>query len=190
MDMNDILKQVFVLGVVLCLFCGLFFGCGIPDIEIQDGNTQDQIKEELDDENEAGFEGFVDMFNDTFTYMKPSEEEMAAIEVESGADFSTISMDALQGYWYCDEGYGYEIYVEVTGDIATIRETVDGQVMDIWYGTGPATISQPGENGWKNPGLDIRTEEGDSIALIVLRRVEDNYFTTANSGVYYKLFEK
>ena len=75
------------------------------------------------------------------------------------------------------------------GEVAIIRETVDGVVQEVWNGNGPATILPPGESGWKNPGLDIRTEDGDSIALLVLRRVEEGYFTTANSGVYYKIIE-
>ena len=176
-----------MIGMVLSLAA-----CGAPEIHIQNGNVpeDDLMESESGADAQTGFEGFVDTSQDTFAYLKPTEEEMAAIEVKSGADFSTISMEALQGYWYCDEGYGYEIFVEVTGDTATIRETVDGVVQEIWYGTGPATISQPGENGWKNPGLDIRTEDGDSIALLVLRRVEEGYFTTANSGVYYKIIEK
>lgn len=177
--------------ITVVLIAGLLLlssACSVPEIHIQPGDTTEPETELTEDD--VIFGQLVDTSNDTFQYMKPTEEEMAAIEVKSGADFNTISMDALQGYWYCNEGYGYEIFVEVTGNTATIRETVDGVVQEIWYGTGPATISQPGENGWKNPGLDIRTEDGDSIALLVLRRVEEGYFTTANSGVYYKIIEK
>ena len=177
--------------ITVVLIAGLLLlssACSVPEIHIQPGDTAEPETELPEDD--VIFGQLVDTSNDTFQYMKPTEEEMAAIEVKSGADFNTISMDALQGYWYCNEGYGYEIFVEVTGDTATIRETVDGVVQEVWYGTGPATISQPGENGWKNPGLDIRTEDGDSIALLVLRRVEEGYFTTANSGVYYKIIEK
>ena len=186
------MKHHMMMILVICLGLSILTGCSVPEITIRPGNTQEQEEnlEGLENDADEGFEGFVDTSNDFFQYMKPSEEEMAEIEVLSGADFDTISMEALQGYWYCDEGYGYEIFVEVTGEVATIRETLDGVPLDIWYGTGPATISQPGENGWLNPGLDIRTEDGDSIALIVLRRVGNGYFTTANSGVYYKVDEK
>ena len=183
--MMKTMTRIVVLGMILCLACGALFGCGAADQP--NGIPQEPNHEDM---NETGFEGFVDTSQDDFIYMRPTEEEMAAIEVLSGADFSTISMEALQGYWYCDEGYGYEIFVEVTGDTATIREKADGITQEIWYGTGVATISQPGENGWKNPGLDIRTEDGDSIALIVLRRVGEGYFTTANSGTFYKIEEK
>lgn len=185
--MKRLLAMILVVIMVLSLA-----SCGLPEIHIQPGNTAEEEEgtERPESDSESGFEGFVDTSDDTFQYMKPSEEEMAEIEVLSGADFSTISMEALQGYWYCDEGYGYEMYLEVVGDVATIREKANGVVQEVWYGTGPATILPPGESGWKNPGLDIRTEDGDSIAMLVLRRVEEGYFTTANSGVYYKVTEK
>ncbi len=181
------MKQL--IAMILAVIMGLsLVACGMPEIQIQPGNTAEQ-EEELDNQ-ENGSEGSEDTPEDNFIYMKPTEEEMAAIEVLGGADFDTITMEALQGYWYCDEGYGYERYLEVVGEVATIRETVDGVVQEVWYGTGPATILPPGESGWKNPGLDIRTEDGASIAMLVLRRVEEGYFTTANSGVYYKVIEK
>ena len=181
------MTRIAALGMILCLTCGAFFGCGTvdqPNGIPQDTNNGDLM------ENESEFEGFVDTSKDDFIYMRPTEEEMAAIEVLSGADFNTISMEALQGYWYCDEGYGYEIFVEVMGDTVTIREKADGITQEVWYGTGVGKILPPGESGWKNPGLDIRTEDGDSIAMLVLRRVGEGYFTTANSGTFYKIEEK
>ena len=179
------MKHWIAIILAACLGLSIFTACSVPEIHIQPGNTADQ--EEVPDNQE---DGAVDTTEDSFVYMKPTEEDMAQIEVLSGADFSTISMEALQGYWYCNEGYGYEMYLEVVGEVATIRETVDGVVQEVWNGTGPATILPPGESGWKNPGLDIRTEDGDSIAMLVLRRVGDGYFTTANSGTFYKVEEK
>lgn len=189
------MKRTISIIITLLLLLPLA-ACGVPEIDVQNGNVPDEEVNGVETENtdqsetEDVFEGFVDTSDDSFVYMRPSEEEMAAIEVQSGADFSTISMEALQGYWYCREDETYEVFIEVDGDTATIRELLDGHVLDVWYGTGIATISQPGENGWKNPGLDISLEDGSNIALIVLRRVGNGYFTTANSGVYYKVDEK
>ena len=179
------MKHWIAIILAACLGLSVFTACSVPEIHIQPGNAADQ--EEVPGNQE---DGAMDTTEDSFVYMKPSEEDMAQIEVLSGADFSTISMEALQGYWYCNEGYGYEMYLEVVGEVAIIRETVDGVVQEVWNGNGPATILPPGESGWKNPGLDIRTEDGDSIAMLVLRRVGDGYFTTANSGTFYKVEEK
>lgn len=184
--MKRSMKEKAIAGCLVAALL-LFGACGNRSGEDEKEVGSEGIGVEETDGVDAGMEEEPAGEEADFELRKPDPAWMKAIEVKAGADFDTISLEALQGYWYCDEGDGYEVFVRVEGDRARICETFEGEPMNVWNGEGTAVISEAGKNGWNNPGLNIDGSDGFNIAMLVLRRVEGDYFTTANSGVYYKV---
>ena len=172
-----------------CLAAALLLlgACGSRSGEDEQEVGSESIGVEETDGTDVEMEGEPIGEEEDFVLRRPDPAWMEGIDVKAEADFDTISLETLQGYRYCNEGGGYEVFVRVEGDRARICETFEGEPMDVWNGEGTAVISQAGKNGWNNPGLNIDDADGFNIAMLVLRRVEGDYFTTANSGVYYKV---
>ena len=129
-------------------------------------------------------DGFYDGgFGTTWKHLRPQEAPWLS---------ETVTLEALQGVWYTEEGAGLNKEMNiltVEGDRASLLERLpSGELSTIWNGAGTASIiADPDNYPFEYmPELIIRFTEGsDGSAGIFISHVEENRFYDSGINRYW-----
>jgi len=104
-----------------------------------------------------------------------------------------LTLESVQGTWQCVEAGQYLITLSINGSSASVSnyDMETGESGFFWDCDGANCIVQvfaANTNGYLNPQIMVNeVDSGMNQACILIRKMTSSYFTTANSGTFYKI---